>query len=78
MTVEVVFVFVDFLRNHNTLMDFVDYDESRRNGSELIHMSHESGICLERDMAPKAKIAINLLGLPYIASAVILICFQNL
>lgn len=57
--------FADFLINHNSLIKFRDCFENRRSGAILIHMGHNCGMFLERDMAPNVKIVTTLLGLPY-------------
>lgn len=53
----VVFNFLDFLRNENTLINFGDCFENRRNGAKLIQMGHNCGMFFERDMAPKEKVS---------------------
>lgn len=65
VTEKVVLVFVDFFRNHNTLNDFVNFGEIRRNSTTLLLMGNESGIFLGRVMAPKEKIVTILLSLPH-------------
>lgn len=65
VTEEVVLVFADFLRNHNTSNDLGDYEENRKNATKLIHMDHKSGMFLERIEAPKVKIVSTLLGSSY-------------
>lgn len=66
MTDGVVFVFVDFLRNHNTLINFDECFGKGRNGAILIHIGHNCRMFLERDMSLNVKIVTTLLGLPYL------------
>lgn len=65
MTDGVAFVFVDFLRNHNTLINFDDCIGKGSNRATLIHIGYNCGIFIERDMSLKVKIVTTLLGLPY-------------